>query len=202
MPVTITLGTREEQRPSGTGHALWDCVRDRATNCAIGLSALLFLVSVTASYLAVPEGFAHEVSGMVGEVRSNKSAVELFLLILAVNYSTMLFLYSGVVSLGLTTVVSLFLSGAFLGTSVKVATVHHGAWEVLTQTFLYTPWEIAGFIIAGAAGLYPSIRAVVAKKAGLISGFSMLRSLLLLAVASVVLLIAAIIESVGIVHHH
>ena len=200
--MTFTLDTRETQRPSGIGHSLRDYARDKATICAMGLSAVLFLVSVTASYLAVPEGFADEVSGMIGEVHTNKHAVELCLLILAVNYSTMLFLYSGVVSLGLTTVVSLFLSGAFLGTSVKVATAHHGAWEVLTQTFLYTPWEIAGFIIAGAAGLYPSMRAVVAKKAGLISGFAMRRSLLLLAVASIVLLIAAVIESLGIVLHH
>lgn len=200
--MSFTLDTRGAHASFGIRHTLRDVVRDKATIWAMGLAATLFLVSVAASYLTVPDSFAHEASGMIGEVHNDKNAADLCILILAVNYSTMLFLYSGVVSLGLSTLVSLFLSGAFLGTSVKVATAHHGAWAVLSQTFLYTPWEIAGFVIAGAAGLYPCVRALTSKDTGLISGKAMGRSLYMLALSSIVLLIAAIIESLGILLHH
>lgn len=172
---------------------------DRITLYSAALSASFFILAAIGSYLAVSDSFAYAVSGMVDRGSFSKHFIELCLMILAVNYSTMLFLFSGTFTLGVSTLVGIFLSGSFLGISVRVAITHNGVGKVLMQTLLYTPWEIIGFIMAGAAGFYPCIYVLICRRCSSALGLSIKRSLFLLAVAAFILLVAAILESLSIV---
>ena len=73
--------------------------------------------------------------------------------VLITNLPSALFLFSGVITLGITAGVGCVVLGLFLGFSVSAAVGTFGVGHVIAQTWFYTPFEVYGFMLAGASGL-------------------------------------------------
>lgn len=131
------------------------------------------------------------------EVQVNsESPLTTLLWILQRNIPAALLLFSGVVTFGLTALAGGAGVGLFLGHSMALATVTFGPAYVITHTFLYTPMELYGFVLAFAAGLTPitllvRLRDRLSRKT---VGETMHRALLLLGTSVVVLVVAAFLE--------
>lgn len=120
--------------------------------------------------------------------------------ILLRNSAVALGLFSGAVTLGVTTGVFMLLVGGMLGWSMAVSVAALGAAETLVRSWAYTPLEVAGFALAGAAGLIPLFGLARGAAAGVPRrmGEHLSRALRLLAVALAVLVTAAALETLSI----
>lgn len=83
-----------------------------------------------------------------------------------------------------------------LGFSVKVAVGSFGIGDVITQTWIYTPFEVYGFILAGAWGLIVARRCLALRENPLQS-YRNARSdaLSLLAHSATILIVSAVLEA-------
>ncbi|MFT3861443.1 stage II sporulation protein M [Micropruina sp.] len=124
---------------------------------------------------------------------------ETFTTILLRNSAVALGLFSGAVTLGITTGVFLLLVGGMLGWSMAISAAALGVAETLLRSWAYTPLELAGFVLAGAAGLIP-LFAVVGRATGNTAarGESLPRALRTFVVALSVLVLAAGVETASI----
>jgi hypothetical protein len=78
-----------------------------------------------------------------------------FFPILIQNLSAAMFLYSGVLTLGLMSVVGMGLVSVYIGATAAVGIHNVGVGQILGHTGAYVFLEFGGCIVAAAAGLYP-----------------------------------------------
>jgi uncharacterized membrane protein SpoIIM required for sporulation len=77
--------------------------------------------------------------------------------ILATNGAAALMLFSGAATGGLTTLAALTWTGAYVGATMSVAVTNVGVGTVAADVWLFLPLEIAGLVVAAAAGLHPVV---------------------------------------------
>jgi uncharacterized membrane protein SpoIIM required for sporulation len=122
--------------------------------------------------------------------------------ILLRNLGAALVLYSGVVTLGLTTLVAGGILALYVGATVALGVNSVGVAQLLADVAWYVPFEFSGLVLAAAAGLQPAFGAarLVLLHKGKISLTSLQRdlsaSLRTLSVGSAFITVAAVIESV------
>jgi len=121
--------------------------------------------------------------------------------ILARNLGAAALLYSGVLTCGLSSGVSLAVLSAYVGATAKVGVLNVGAGAVLGSAGWYAGPELLGCLAAAAAGLHPVTAALRAGPSGS-AGARVRRylaalpgSLCLFAAAVVLLLVAAGVEA-------
>lgn len=85
-----------------------------------------------------------------------------FVDILSRNVFVALLLYSGVITLGISTLGGLITTSLFVGATMSVGITNSGVGGLLSDTGAYLPFEFAGLLVAGVAGLYPLISALLA----------------------------------------
>jgi uncharacterized membrane protein SpoIIM required for sporulation len=162
------------------------------------LVAGLVIVIVTAVPVAVADGSV-EVGRLVDAGRLPAGDVATFWMILLRNSTVALGLFSGAVTLGISTGVFLLLVGGMLGWSVTISIAALGLAETVARCWAYTPVERLGFALAGAAGLTPAFGWLRRMDgATLPAGGGLSRALRTLALALVVLVVAAALETVSI----
>lgn len=158
----------------------------------------LVIVAVAAVTIAVADGKV-AVSGLVdaGELPAADWAT--FWMILLRNGTVALGLFSGAVTLGISTGIFLLLVGGMLGWSMTISIAVLGVAETVLRCWAYTPVELLGFALAGAAGLTPAF-GLLRRMDGvaLPAGGGLSRALRTLAVALAVLVVAAGIETLSI----
>lgn len=81
--------------------------------------------------------------------------LDTFLHILSRNLLASLGLFSGAVTFGLGSLVFLLLIGLMLGLSIGASIEVLGVAQTILRAWAYTPLELAGFVMAAAAGLTP-----------------------------------------------
>lgn len=118
--------------------------------------------------------------------------------ILARNLGAAALLYSGVLTCGLSTAVSLAVLSAYVGATAKVGVLNVGAGAVLGSAGWYAGPEFLGCLVAAAAGLHPAATALRARSSGApvrryLAALPV--SLGLFAAAVVLLLVAAGVEA-------
>ena len=124
-----------------------------------------------------------------------------FLQILMRNAGAALVLYSGVVTLGLTTLVAGGILALYVGATVSLGVHSIGVAQLASDVALYVPLEFGGLVLAATAGLQPACGAVrlVLIDRDKISLASLHRdfadSLRTLALALALILVAAAIEA-------
>ncbi len=111
----------------------------------LGAGVVTAVLSTDARRGLITEGAGSLPSGDLG----------IFLNILGRNVSAALGLFTGVITFGIGTVVMLLLIGTMLGLSMAISVDLLGVAETIARSWAYTPLEISGFIVAGAAGLIP-----------------------------------------------
>ncbi|MEX3610858.1 stage II sporulation protein M [Rothia sp. LK2588] len=117
------------------------------------LACVLFIVSTVAGYLLLDN------NSLASAIEPQKSPSYFSSVghILQTNVPTALSLFAGVITLGVAALFLLPLVGMFLGASMNVAVSIYGPGEVVARTVLYTPFEIAGFVVAATAGVLPLV---------------------------------------------
>lgn len=123
-----------------------------------------------------------------------------FLEILVRNTSAALLLYSGVITLGLSTLGVLTMTSVYVGATMSVGVTNSGLGGLIGDTGAYLPFELIGMLAAAAAGLFPLVRALLPRRGpnqGIGSCYlgSLAASLRLLAVALGLVLVGAVIEA-------
>ena len=120
---------------------------------AVVVAITLFGVSTVAGYALLD----NDLLASAIEPQRSSSYLNSVLHVLQTNVPTALSLFSGVITCGVATLFLAPLVGVFLGASVNVAVDIYGPSEVISRTALYTPFEIAGFVVAAAAGVLPLV---------------------------------------------
>ena len=154
-------------------------------------AAILFLFPAGTVILVVePQYF------QLGNMTCEGNFFTLLVSVLATNLPSALFLFAGIVTLGIAAGIGCVLLGMFLGFSVKVAVGTFGVGHVIVQTWIYTPFEVYGFILAGASGLVVARRILILGESPC-QAYQNARStaLSLLAYSVIILVISAVIEA-------
>lgn len=172
--------------------------------CSAAISAAGFWVS----YTAIDEDWVRRFNtGPLAGSAAGDDSVAVVMFILAQNFATLAFLYSGVITAGLTSVIGLGMVAGFVGATFKVGVLASGLTPLLLETGLYLPLEFGACLVAGAAGLYPLVCAVSRALDGAPGTVKVLRayvgaatvSLAMLGVATALLLVGALVETLLIV---
>ena len=114
------------------------------------------------------------------------------------NLKVAFLLWSGAVTLGITTLVNLFSNGFIVGSAVRTVTSQVGLTKTLLLILPHGIFEIPGLIIAGIAGFkipYELLKFVLGKKKEMITEGDAKEFFKLVAVSVVLIFIAAVIES-------
>ena len=158
----------------------------------------LVIVAVAAVTIAVADGKV-VVSGLVGAGELPEPDWATFWMILIRNSTVALGLFSGAVTLGISTGVFLLLVGGMLGWSMATSVAALGVAETLLRCWAYTPVELMGFALAGAAGLTPAF-GLLRRMDGAPqpAGAGLSRALRTLALSLAVLVVAAAVETLSI----
>ncbi|SDE21013.1 stage II sporulation protein M [Glycomyces harbinensis] len=122
------------------------------------------------------------------------------------NLGAAMLLYSGVVTLGISSLLGLGMTSAFVGATMAVAVDNAGWGEVIGTAWAYAPIEFGGCVVAAAAGLYPVLSVIgkvfaAEERLALLSTYArgLVDSLKLLALAVAMILFAGLVELVVIV---
>lgn len=175
-------------------------VRLRDTRVAV-LSALAIAGLVAAGgavlgFRAIDPSWAAESLGAGKGALGNLGFPE----IIVRNGSAALLLYSGVVTLGVSTLGVLTMTSVYVGATMSVGVTNSGVAGLIGDTGLYIPFEFSGMLLGAAAGLYPFVRALSSDRTAN-RGFgasyldSLAGSLRLLGVALGLVLVGAAIEA-------
>ncbi len=124
-----------------------------ALSTAAGVTLGITVLGVALGWTAVPPDVAESLVG----TRAPRADV---VAIGGGNLATVLLLFSGVVTGGLTTVVAALLVATFVGATLHVGVAASG-WDLLGQVGAYAPLEFAGMLLAAAAGLVPVVSAAL-----------------------------------------
>jgi len=81
--------------------------------------------------------------------------------ILMRNVPAATFLFSGLATAGLSSLVGIALIGSFAGATTAASGAAIGLASTLGSVAIYAPIEFAGFFLAGAAGILPTVRAAL-----------------------------------------
>ncbi|MEZ2389913.1 hypothetical protein AB6813_10255 [bacterium RCC_150] len=125
-----------------------------------------------------------------------------FLHILGRNVGAALVLYSGVVTFGLTTLITAGILALYIGATVSLGVNSVGGTNLLADVVWYVPFEFLGLVLAATAGFQPTAalahRLVLKSEPVTISSFiqDLARSLATFAAAMALILLGAIIESI------
>lgn len=107
-------------------------------------------------------------------------------------------LFSGAVTLGISTGVLLFVTGGMLGWSMALSVAALGVAETALRCWAYTPLELLGFVLAGAAGLMPALRLVRRRADAVTAPGTLPQALRTFGLALAVLTLAAAVETLSI----
>lgn len=154
MPV---FGFDVREVPKRTGDvAVGRIARDRALIGALVASALIFGAGATLGYVSIDSDWA---ARSMTQGAGNSILGGSFVTILLHNLLAVMFLYSGVLTLGLTSVLGIGMVSAYVGATVAVGVHNVGTGQILSDTGAYAFLEFGGCIVAAAAGLYPMVAA-------------------------------------------
>lgn len=118
--------------------------------------------------------------------------------IILTNFSSAIFLFAGIVTLGLGALVGSLVLGMFLTFSISTAIGTFGLSYIVAQTWFYTPLEIYGFVLAGASGLVVTRYIFIERKSPLQAfNCARSRSCTLLCHALLFLGVSAALEAIG-----
>jgi uncharacterized membrane protein SpoIIM required for sporulation len=138
-----------------------DAVRRTAGNTSLLVALLASLIvfggGATLGYSSISADWAARSMTMGGA--GNPILGGSFLGILFQNLTAAMLLYSGVLTLGLTSVLGMGLVSAYIGATVAVGIHNVGAGQILGDTGTYVFLEFGGCIVAAAAGFYPIVKA-------------------------------------------
>lgn len=121
--------------------------------------------------------------------------------ILLQNLSVVMFLYSGALTLGLTSIVSVAMLSAYVGATMAVGVGNVGMSSVLGDAGPYAALEFLGCLVAAAAGLCPLMamlgRVFSEARGGAVAAYvgALRTSLATLAVGTALVVVAAAIEA-------
>jgi uncharacterized membrane protein SpoIIM required for sporulation len=118
------------------------------------VSLVVFLCGATLGYTSISREWAAESLGAGG---TNVIYGGSLATILIQNLGTVMFLYSGVLTLGLTSILSVGMLSAFVGATMSVGISNVGGLQMMAHTGAYIPLEFGGCVVAAAAGLYPAL---------------------------------------------
>lgn len=157
---------------------------------------LTFLVSNIISFLVVFNNVI--LIGDIGENYYLNSSS--FIFILSKNLPAILLLYSGVITLGLTSLIGIFLIGAFIGGVTAISVYNIGWMLTLQDVWLYAPLEFLAFIIATIAGMSPIYNTVLSHNKNIFNKYQyeLKESLILLSVSLLILIFSAFVEVIAI----
>ena len=114
------------------------------------------------------------------------------------NLKVIFLLWSGAVTLGVTTLVNLFSNGFILGSAIRTTLTQIGVFRTLLLVLPHGIFEIPGLIIAGSAGFkipYELLKFALGKKKEMITEGDAKEFFKLVGISIALILIAAIIES-------
>ena len=114
------------------------------------------------------------------------------------NLKVAFLLWSGAVTLGVTTLVNLFSNGFILGSAVRTTLTQIGLTKTLLLILPHGIFEIPGLIIAGSAGFkipYELLKFALDKKEEMITEGDAKEFFKLVGISIALILIAAIVES-------
>ena len=117
-------------------------------------TVLLFLVGLLTGY-ASHDGLSH----LAADPETIDETTWTFGSILARNAGVALSLYTGTISLGLTTIITLPVLGLYIGATARIGIESVGWWAVAGSAGWYVGPEFLGCLIAAAGGLYPLVSA-------------------------------------------
>lgn len=125
-----------------------------------------------------------------------------FLHILTRNVGAALVLYSGVATLGLTTLLGAGILALYVGATVSLGVHSVGGGSLVADVIWYVPFEFLGLVMAATAGFQPAAglarRLVVKNEPATLRSFidDMARSLGTLLIALVLIVLGATIEAI------
>lgn len=120
------------------------------------------LVATTAALLLDPSWLAQSTRLLLEHGRDTGYTTDgSFVAILLRNLGVCAFLYSGVISAGITTIAAVVLTSFSIGVSMAVVQDAAGLGSMLSDVIWYAPIEFAAFLVAAAAGIAPVLNAVL-----------------------------------------
>jgi uncharacterized membrane protein SpoIIM required for sporulation len=170
---------------------------------ALAASSVLFLGGAAVGYSSITSEWARNSSGAVAAGGSLFGST--FSAILVQNLGVVLFLFSGVLTFGVSSVASLSMISIYVGATMSVATTDGGTGGVLADTGSYVGLELLGMLLAATAGLCPvfallgrALRADPApnQTSGATYVAAVRTSMATLGVSALLVLLAACIEAV------
>ncbi|WP_327325185.1 stage II sporulation protein M [Streptomyces sp. NBC_01210] len=134
-----------------------------AVNAMVGLArSRSVLLSLLASATIFGLGAVLGYSALAGAELSPRTVApesgfgQAFWEILGRNIPSAMLLYAGAVSFGVVSLIGITMLAAYVGATLAVVTSNSGWSGFMTETGAYVGFEFLGFILAGAAGLYPA----------------------------------------------
>ena len=127
--------------------------RNRSLLVAVLASLVVFAAGFALGFGSIGRGWAQSSLGAGGA--TNAVFGSSVFAILAQNLIAVMFLYSGVLTFGLTSVLSIGMVSIYVGATMAVGVTNSGWTQMAGATGVYALLEFAGCILAAAAGLYP-----------------------------------------------
>lgn len=124
-----------------------------------------------------------------------------FLQILARNVGAALFLFSGVVTLGATTLIGSAVLALYVGATISLGVHSVGEGQLLTDVIWYVPFEFLGLVLAATSGFQPAAglaMGVFRRRPVTLTTFvnDLARSLETMVIALVLIIVGAAIEAI------
>lgn len=172
---------------------------DIVLSVVIAVSTFLIAAGVSFSALSSIDGFAPS-----PRTPRHGDFVSTLTSILGHNLPAATFLFSGLATGGVSSLIGLALIGSFVGATTAGSAAAVGLEASVSSVMGYAPVEFIGLLVAAAAGLIPIVRAVQSRRHRGTTFFqsyvrSLPRSLGLFTVGLVVLVLAAAVEAAIIV---
>jgi uncharacterized membrane protein SpoIIM required for sporulation len=122
---------------------------------ALLASLTVFIAGAVVGYSSIgPEWAAESLTAAAPEAEAVQPTAWHILLR---NVSALMLLYSGALTVGVTSLLGLAAVAAYVGATMAVGVWNQGVWRLLVETGAYAPIEFAGLVVGGAAGLYPAV---------------------------------------------
>ncbi len=171
--------------------------KDRASLAAALASLAVFTAGATVGYIALADVELFARATAESEPAMSPWAI------LGQNLGAILFMFSGAVTFGLTTLVGLAMLSAYVGATMAVGIGNVGLARLVSDTGMYAPIEFLGCLVAAAAGLYPAFTVIGAvfadrERPQLLHSYlnSLYGSLKIFALAAALIVSAAAIEAI------
>lgn len=133
--------------------------RARSVAVSLALTSLLFLAGLLIGYQSL-QAFAQLAKETPAAEGWNFGTIALR------NLGVACLLYSGAITAGAATVVTLPLLGLYVGATAKIGVVTAGVQPLVGSVLWYVPFEFLGCLVAAAAGIYPVVTALRRRRPG------------------------------------